>query len=99
MESSKKGRSRTGRISATEAAKNFGRLVNRVREERATYIVDRGGMAVARISPAAAPACTLGDFKALLTGHRRVGEEYGRAVAAVVDRHNKPRVRRNPWAR
>jgi hypothetical protein len=36
-------RSRAGSVSATDAAKNFGRLVNRVREERATYIVERGG--------------------------------------------------------
>ena len=99
MDSWKKRRNRKGRISATEAAKNFGRLVNRVREERATYVVDRGGIPVARISPAAAPACTLGDFKALLRDRRPVGEDYGRAVEAIVDRHNTPRVRRNPWGR
>ena len=98
MEYSRK-RGRRGRITATEAAKNFGRLVNRVREERATYVVDRGGVPVAHITPATARACTLGDFKAFLASRRRADDEYADAVEAVVDRHNKPRVRRNPWAR
>ena len=99
MEYSRKKSTRAGRVTATEAAKNFGRLVNRVREERATYVVDRGGVPVAHITPATTRACTLGDFKALVASRRRVGEEYAAAVEAVVDRHNKPRVRRNPWAR
>jgi antitoxin (DNA-binding transcriptional repressor) of toxin-antitoxin stability system len=94
-----RGHARPGRISATRAAKNFGRLVDRVREERATYIVDRGGIPVARISPAEGPAFTMRDLKALLGDRRRVDDEYLRAVEEVVDRHSRPRVRRNPWAR
>jgi len=86
------------RITATEAAKNFGRLVDRVREERATYVVERGGVAVARISPADAPPCTLGDLRALVRD-RHADEEYLRTVDAAVSRHNRPRIRRNPWAR
>ena len=100
MESIKpRRRAREGRVSATEAAKNFGRLVDRVREERATYIVDRGGTPVARISPADAPAATMRDFKAMLAHAPRAHEEYWLAVEAAVGRHNKPRVRRNRWAR
>ena len=38
------------RIAATKAAKTFGRLVNRVREERATYIIERGGTPVHRVA-------------------------------------------------
>jgi len=30
-------------VSASEAAKNFGALVDRVREERAEYIIERAG--------------------------------------------------------
>ena len=88
-----------GRVSATEAAKTFGRLIHRVREEQATYIVERGGVEVARISPIEAPAATMRDFKALLRDRGRVDEEYLRAVEDAVTRHNRPRVRRNPWAR
>ena len=98
MEYSRK-RARSGRVTATEAAKNFGRLVNRVREERATYIVERGGVPVAHITPATGRACTLGDFKAHLASRRRTDDEYANVLEAVVHRHNKPRVRRNPWAR
>ena len=90
---------RRGRVSATEAAKTFGRLIYRVREEQATYIVERGGVQVARISPIEAPAATIGDFKATLRDRGRVDEEYLRAVEDAVDRHNRPRVRRNPWVR
>jgi hypothetical protein len=90
---------RTNHVSATEAAKNFGRLVNRIREERATYIVDRGGMPVARIGPPEMRACTLRDFRALLDAHRRRDDEFARAVETVVRRHNRRRVRRNPWER
>ena len=87
------------RVSATEAAKNFGRLVDRVREEEATYFVERGGMPVVRISPVGRPAATIGDLKALLRGRELVGKTYLRALEDVVERHNHPRVRRNPWAR
>jgi antitoxin (DNA-binding transcriptional repressor) of toxin-antitoxin stability system len=91
----------TGRrtVSATEAAKNFGRLVDRVREEEATYYVERGGTPVARISPVSRPLATIGDLKGLLWGRTSVDEAYLRAVEDVVDRHNRPRVRRNPWRR
>jgi len=93
--SSKRPR-RSGRIAATEAAKNFGRLVNRVSEERATYVVERSGVPVAHISPPAAP---LGDFRALLHERRSPNPKYAAAVDAVISRHNTLRRRRNPWAR
>ena len=96
---SRKARERDSRIAATEAAKNFGRLVSRVSEERATYIVERGGQPVAQIGPVGRTPSTLGDFKAWLRDLPRVDDEYLRALEDVVAKHNKPRVRRNPWAR
>lgn len=87
------------RVSATEAAKNFGRLVDRVREERATYIVERGGKAVARIEPIDRAAFTMADFKALITSLPRADENYLKAVAGASARHNRRRPRRNPWER
>jgi prevent-host-death family protein len=92
-------RIRSGRVSATQAARNFGQLVDRVREEQATYIVDRGGVPVARISPAGPAACTLHDLVDLLRNRRPLGEEYGRVVESAVAHHNELRARRNPWAR
>jgi antitoxin (DNA-binding transcriptional repressor) of toxin-antitoxin stability system len=86
-------------VSATEAAKNFGRLVDHVREERATYIVERGGTAVARIVPVERTAFTIADFKALIASRPHPGEEYLTAVSRATARHSRPRTRRNPWAR
>ena len=87
------------RISATEAAKNFGRLVDRVREEHATYIVERGGKPVAQIGPAAGQSFSMADFKALVRRLPSGGSEYLDVVERVAARHNRPRVRRNPWGR
>lgn len=87
------------RVSATEAAKNFGRLVDRVREERATFVVERGGTAVARIAPVERAPFTMADFKALVATLPRPGDDYLQALDRAVARRNRPRVRRNPWPR
>ena len=86
-------------VSATAAAKSFGRLVDHVRETQATYVVERGGVPVARISPIARRRATIHDLRALLSGGGRAGEDYLRAVEDAVARHTRPRVRRNPWGR
>jgi prevent-host-death family protein len=88
-----------GRVSATEAAKNFGRLVDRVREEGISYIVDRGGTPVARIGPVERRSCTLADLRGLIESLPRADEEYLRSVQDVTGGRNRPHVRRNPWAR
>lgn len=87
------------RVSATEAAKNFGRLVERVREEHATYIVERGGKAVAQIGPAVGQSFSMADFKVLVRRLPNGGSEYLDAVERAAARHTRPRVRRNPWER
>ncbi len=90
-------RTRRPIVSATDAAKTFGRLVDRVREERTTYIVERGGVPVAQIGPVASMRCTLADLAELLRTVGPVGEDYLRAVEAGIRRGNKPAVPRNPW--
>ena len=92
-------RGTAARVSATEAAKNFGRLVDRVREERATYVVERGGKEVARIGPAERARFTMADFKALIATRPTAGEDYLNATTEAAAQHNRPRKRRNPWAR
>ena len=49
-------------VSATYAAKNFGALVDRVREEHATYEIESHGMVVAHVTPAEQRAPTLAEF-------------------------------------
>jgi len=50
----------------TEAAKSFGRLVDRVREERATIVIERGGKAVAQITPLVGASFTFAALKSLV---------------------------------
>jgi prevent-host-death family protein len=55
------------RVTATEAARRFSDLLNRVRYGRETFVVMRGGEEVAQIAPAApAPHVTLGELIDLL---------------------------------
>jgi antitoxin (DNA-binding transcriptional repressor) of toxin-antitoxin stability system len=89
----------TERVSATEAAKNFGRIVDRVRETRATYVVERGGTPAARIAPVERGPFTMSDFKDLVSRLPRADAAYLDSVARASAAHNKPRVRRNPWGR
>ena len=65
---SRKTLEKLSRIAATEAAKNFGTLVNRVREERAVYVIERGGVPVAQIGPVEPKRGTIGDLKAFIQG-------------------------------
>jgi antitoxin (DNA-binding transcriptional repressor) of toxin-antitoxin stability system len=87
------------RVSATEAAKNFGQLVDRVREERTIYTIERGGKAVARITPVEREAFTLADLKTLLAALPRAHDAYLQAVEGAATARHRPRTRRNPWER
>jgi len=85
-------------VSATEAAKNFGRLVNRVRETRATYVVERAGVPVAQVGPAERSMFTMADLKALVAERPPADDAYVRAVSRAIESHNHPRRRKNPWS-
>jgi antitoxin (DNA-binding transcriptional repressor) of toxin-antitoxin stability system len=54
-----------GRISATEASRNFARLLDEVEHSGASYLVERHGRAVAEIRPPRSGG-TVGDLRALL---------------------------------
>lgn len=87
-------------ISATEAAKNFGQLVDRVREASAVYTIERSGVPVAQIGPVPRLHCTVADLVAALgsTSHR-LSSDHLDAVEAHVKGANRPTVPRDPWAR
>ncbi len=69
-------------IAATEAAKGFGALVDRVRESRQVYQVESRGQVVAEISPPRI-AFTLADLRTLVTRGRRAPVELLDAVEAA----------------
>ena len=70
-------------VSATEAAKNFGRLVDLVRENRVEYVVERAGVPVATIAPVSDRAYRGRDLVALLRGASVPDAAFGRAVEPV----------------
>ena len=89
-------------IAATEAAKTFGRLVNRVREEQATYVIERGGTPVAQIGPVETRRATMRDFVAFVRERpplSPVSKAYVRAVEEGMAAVNTPRIPKNPWGR
>ncbi len=88
-------------VSATEAAKNFGELLARVREERAVYVVERRGRPVARIGPADGQVFTGADFVELAhsTSDPSAGPEYARAVQEGIEFLNRVEVPKRLWER
>lgn len=88
-------------VSATEAAKKFGEVLARVREEHAVYVVERRGKPVARISPVEEKVFTEADFVELIRSGAipSAGPEYKRAVEEGIAFFNRPEVPKSPWER
>ena len=86
-------------VTATEAAKNFGSIIDRVREDRAVYVVERGGTPVAEIGPTKARTFTVRDFVEIVRSGSipSPGEEYLKAVEEGVAFWNRPEIPKNPW--
>lgn len=86
-------------VTATEAAKNFGALVDRVRQDRAVYVVERGGTPVAEVGPVQGRAFTVRDFVRMVRSRPgpSLDDEFARAVAEGVAMLNRPRVPGEPW--
>jgi antitoxin (DNA-binding transcriptional repressor) of toxin-antitoxin stability system len=73
-------------VSATEAARNFSDLINRVCYRGETYIVERGGTAMCELSPVAARRCTGAELLDLLATLTPPAEEYLAVVEEVTRR-------------
>ena len=73
------------RLSATELARSLSDVLNRVRYQRETVIVERGGKAVCQIAPVPSSLdFDLSDLVALLDSLPSPGEEWAEAVAESV---------------
>ena len=81
------------RLSATEAARNFGTLVDRVRKERAIYVVERGGQAVAEVSPVTTKRCTVSDLFRLAKELGSFDKEFASHVRNGIAAFNVPEPR------
>lgn len=89
---------RADRVSATEAAKGLGGLVDKVRERGATFTIERGGVPVARLGPVADTRCTVADLVEHLRGTGLRDAAFARQVRAHVRRVNRPAVPPDRWA-
>ena len=88
------------RIPATTAAKNFGTLVDRVRDHGTTFIVERHGRAVAQIGPVdATPKATLSSLARYMRTAPKIDEQTLRFIEEGVTAANRPAVPVNPWER
>ena len=87
------------RVSATEAAKNFGGIVDRVREHAAIYLVERSGTPVAEIRPTAGGPATVADLVALLRERASpLDRTFEHAVKEGVKALNRREQPKDPWA-
>ncbi len=84
-------------VTASAAAKNFGALVERVREARATYVVERAGVPVVQIAPAAGVGPTFADLVDCLRGSGRLDERYLKEVERGIACLNEPSIPSSRW--
>ena len=88
------------RVAATAAAKNFGTLVDRVRDEGATFLIERHGHVVAQIGPVSiAPRATLRGLAKYLRRAPRLDADLLKFVEEGIAAANRPAVPVNPWQR
>ncbi len=92
------GCSRPRTVTASFAAKNFGTLIDAVRDERAAYVVERAGVPVVEVVPVPRRGITLLDLAASGFGRDRLPEEYLREVERGIMLLNRPAVPKDPWA-
>jgi antitoxin (DNA-binding transcriptional repressor) of toxin-antitoxin stability system len=85
------------RMSATEASRSFSELLNRVRYRGERFLIERGGVPIAELRPAAPTRFTGRDLVALLRSLPRVDESFLDAVEAVS--RDQPRVPETSWGR
>lgn len=84
-------------VSATEAARTFSELVNRVHYRGETVVIERGGAPVCEISPAQPVRFTLATLAELLRAAPKPDAEYWDVVEDITRR--QARVRPSPWRR
>jgi prevent-host-death family protein len=84
-------------ISATEAARRFSEVVNRVRYRNETFVVKRGGEPVCEIVPVRPAAFTGRELVELLRSLPHPGKEYLDAVERHV--RKQPRAEKSKWPR
>jgi antitoxin (DNA-binding transcriptional repressor) of toxin-antitoxin stability system len=84
-------------ISATEAARSFSDLMNRVRYRGESFVVERAGRAICEILPAKPPKFSGTDLANLLRSLPKPDEEYLAGLEELMA--NQPTVAEAGWPR
>jgi hypothetical protein len=92
-------KSGTRKVTASEAAKNFGALADRVRSERAAYVVERGGVPVVRVEPVDVVRCTFRDLADWFSDREPLDGQFLKEVERFIEASNAPAVPGDPWER
>ncbi len=84
-------------LTATEAARSFSDLVNRVLYRGEVFVIERGGQPVCRIVPAGPVKFTLRDLAGLLKTIPKPDPGFWDAVEKA--NRNQPPLPESPWRR
>ncbi len=85
----------TRRITATEAARTFSDVVNRVLYRGEDFVVERAGAPVCRIGPLTPSRCTVEELSRLLAELPKLDAAYLATVERAVRR--QPPMPGSPW--
>jgi antitoxin (DNA-binding transcriptional repressor) of toxin-antitoxin stability system len=85
------------RVSASEAARGFSELLNRILYRGEVFVVTRGGRPICELRPVASTLFTGADLVTLLRSLPEVDDEYLSAVEDAV--RDQPLLPESPWAR
>lgn len=85
------------KITATEAARHFSDVLNRVRYRGETFVVERAGEPICRIVPAGTHRNTVRDLVEFFRGAPHVDDEYLGLVESLTK--NQPPMPKSPWRR
>jgi antitoxin (DNA-binding transcriptional repressor) of toxin-antitoxin stability system len=84
------------KVTATEAARNFSELLNRVRYGRETFVILRGGEAIGQLSPVeAGEAPTLRTLVEILKSTEWPDEQFSRDLEEI--QSGQPPMGQSPW--
>lgn len=85
------------RVSATEAARNFSELMNRVRYRGESFVVERGGQPICEILPVRPPKFSGAELAELLRSLPKPDQEYLAIVEDLIAK--QPTVAKSQWQR
>jgi len=85
------------RISATQAARSFSELMNRVRYRRESFVVERGGKPICELLPATPPKFSGAELANLLRSLPEPDEKYLAVVEDLIA--EEPTVAESGWQR